>query len=285
VKRLAVIVGVVAVAVGVAITYWQVTADLPPQVIAGRPDAGPPSQWTVEVTYIAGSGVLLSSGGTQVLIDGLFREYQTYPYLPQPHQDLIETAKAPFDRIDLILVSHRHGDHFHPESVARHLQSNSQAFLLSSQQVVDEVRTQPGFAAIASRVTTTAPSVPQRIAMSVAGVQVDVLGLGHGTGRNRDIQNLGHVITVGGMKFLHVGDADPTAAIFEPLKLDEQGVDVAIIPMWFLEDGAAVVREHIRPKHIIAVHMARAETGLSARAAEAFPGAVAFTRLLEKRYY
>jgi hypothetical protein len=38
---------------------------------------------TVEITYIANEGVLISSGGKQVLIDGLHREYERdYAFLP-----------------------------------------------------------------------------------------------------------------------------------------------------------------------------------------------------------
>ena len=63
----------------------------------------------VEITYIANEGVLISADGKQVLIDGLHREYgPEYAFLPAAEREKIETAKAPFDQIDLVLVSHRH---------------------------------------------------------------------------------------------------------------------------------------------------------------------------------
>ncbi len=138
-KRLWLGVAVVLVAV-VSVVYF--VKDRPwasdtPSVLAPEALSQPPS---VEITYIANEGVLISAGGKQVLIDGLHREYgPEYAFLPAADREKIETAKAPFDQIDLILVSHRHLDHFHPESIGRHLQHNSKAVLVSSQQVVDEV--------------------------------------------------------------------------------------------------------------------------------------------------
>lgn len=282
-KRALVSAGLLAAVIALGMAYAGFSEVLPPQTVA-EPTA-PPAQWSVELTYIANEGVLIRSGDTQVLIDGLFRAYSSYPFLPQPHQEQLETAMPPFDAVDLILVSHRHGDHFHPEAVSRYLQSNRTAKLVSSEQVVGEVRAQvPNDAAIASKITMVTLPVGQRVFMTPAGVPVEVLGLGHGT-RHGDIQNLGHIVTIGGKKVLHVGDADPSTGIFETLNLDEAGIDIALLPGWFLTDFAPVVRERIRPRHIIAVHLARGATSLDVRAARAFPDAVPFLRLLEKRYY
>jgi hypothetical protein len=134
VKRALVTVGLLAVVIAVGITYAWRSEALPSQAVAEP--ASPPAQWSLEITYIANEGVLLRSGDTQILIDGLFREYSSYPFLPQPHQEQLETAMPPFEGVDLILVSHRHGDHFHPEAVSRYLQNNRTTRLVSSEQVV-----------------------------------------------------------------------------------------------------------------------------------------------------
>jgi L-ascorbate metabolism protein UlaG (beta-lactamase superfamily) len=264
------------------------SAPNPDSVVAAG--AADPQRATLEITYIANEGVLISSGGKQVLIDGLHREYQrAYAFLPAPQRDLIETAKAPFDNIDLILVSHQHLDHFHPESVGLHLQHNPGAALVSSQQVIDEVEKKfKGYEAIKARVTGATPPLKGRMALKAAGIEVEFLGLGHGTERHASIQNLGHVIKLGGKKLLHVGDADTSAEIFAQFNLDEEGIDVAFIPYWFLlgEAGQTVIREHIKPKHIIAVHVSPSEgEKVAGQIKQIFPNAVAFTTMLEKRLY
>jgi L-ascorbate metabolism protein UlaG (beta-lactamase superfamily) len=275
----------------ISIACWMMLGSAPNPVVASEGAApSPPPQATLEITYIANEGVLISSGGKQVLIDGLHREYQrSYAFLPTEQREKIETAKAPFDKIDLILVSHLHLDHFHPESVGLHLQHNPKAALVSSQQVIEEVEKKfKDYEAIKARVTGATPPLKTRMTLKAAGIDVEFLGLGHGTGRHASIQNLGHIIKLGGKKLLHVGDADTSAEIFGQFNLDEEGIDVAFIPYWFLlgEAGQTVVREHIKPKHIIAVHISPSEAEkAAAQIKQVFPNAVAFTTMLEKRHY
>lgn len=264
---------------------WLILVILFVAVVAAAPQAP-----TVEITYIANEGVLISSGGKQVLIDGLHREYERdYAFLPPAEREKIETAKAPFDKIDLILVSHRHLDHFHPESIGLHLQHNPKATLVSSQQVVEEVKKNfKNYAAINARVTATTPPWRERVAMKVAGIDFEILRLSHGTGRHATIQNLGHIIKLGGKKLLHVGDADTAIENFEKFNLDEEQIDIAFIPYWFLlgTEGQTVVRDHIKPKQIIAVHISPGESERTiTQMKQLFPGAVAFTTMLEKRTY
>ena len=250
-----------------------------------------PSGATLEVTYIANQGVLLAAGTTQVLIDGLHREYRSsYPFLPEPYREQIETARPPFDEIDVILVSHAHLDHFHAESITRYLTHNTRTTLVSSEQVVSEIQTQKGYAAIASRVKTITPPLTQRVATTVAGIPIEVLGVGHGrSGRHATVQNLGHIVKLGGKTLLHLGDASPDDnEIFDALNLEAAAIDVAFLPVWFLtsDDGAAIVRQHIRPKHIVAIHMpAHDPQRAAADIRQRFPDAIAFTTLLEKKFY
>lgn len=286
-KRVLLGVAVLLVAI-IAVVYF--VRDRPagaPPVLASEALSQPP---TVEITYIANEGVLISSGGKQVLIDGLHREYgPEYAFLPAVEREKIETAKAPFDQIDLVLVSHRHLDHFHPESVGRHLQHNSKAVLVSSQQVVDEVEKNfKDFQVIKSRVTAATPPWKERVAMRVVGVDFEILRLRHGTGRNAEIQNLGHIIKLGGKKLLHVGDADTAVENFEKFNLDEEGIDIAFLPDWFLlgSEGQSLVREHIKPRQIIAVHVSPADgEKVAAQIRQAFPNAIAFTSMLEKKQF
>jgi L-ascorbate metabolism protein UlaG (beta-lactamase superfamily) len=186
-------------------------------------------------------------------------------------------------------VSHLHRDHFHPESVGRYLVHSPQTILVSSEQVAGEIETRfTDYAVVSSRITTVTPPLMHRVAMTVAGIDLEVLGVGHGTGRHGSVQNLGHLITLGGRKLLHLGDADTAPAILEKLRLDEEGIDIAFLPLWFLTGtaGPVAVREHIKPRHIIAVHMPAAGAAQATEQIKrTFPDAVAFTILLEKRRY
>ena len=124
--------------------------------------------------------------------------------------------------------------------------------------------------------------------MKVAGIDFEILSLRHGTGRHATIQNLGHIIKLGGKKLLHIGDADTAVENFEKFNLNEEGIDIAFIPIWFLlgNEGQTIVREHIKPKQIIAVHISPSEAEkVTGQIRQVFPDAVAFTTLLEKKQF
>ena len=245
---------------------------------------------SVTVRYMANEGVLIASADKQVLIDGLHREYKpAYLFPPPEMQAILENGRAPYDKINLVLVSHMHLDHFHPESIGQYVKSNPRAVFASSQQVVDEVaKNFPDYEKIKSRIKPVTHEWKKTSELNQDGIKVTFLGLRHSGERFKDIQNLGHVIEIGGKKFLHIGDADMTAENFNSFGIAARGIDVALIPYWFLisKEGRAFVKEQFNPKAIIAVHIPPAEAdAVIAQLNTDLPEAVAFTKLLEERSY
>ncbi|HEX6048788.1 MAG TPA: MBL fold metallo-hydrolase [Gemmatimonadaceae bacterium] len=256
---------------------------------AGAPHAaGTPQQPGISITFLANEGVMLSSGTKTVLIDALFQNYGPGFAVPADStQAALASARAPFDSVDLVLVTHRHGDHFHPAPVATHLRANPRATLLTSQQVIDSLRhhVQPNDAIRPRMMSrTTRPGARQRV--TVNGIAVELLGLPHGSFRHRRVEHLGYIVELGGRRVLHVGDTDIGEDAFRPFRLDTARIDVALVPQWMVtsDDGREVIRRWIRPKQVVAFHV---DEGGGERANQAvraaLPGAVAFTRSLETR--
>jgi L-ascorbate metabolism protein UlaG (beta-lactamase superfamily) len=292
-RRLWLVLGILVVAtiisLGVAATYLLRGAPLSDVALAPLDPVAQPT--AIEITYIANEGVLISAGGKQVLIDGLHRNeraFSHYAFLPPAEREKIETAQAPFDKIDLLLVSHRHYDHFHAEAIGQYLKHNPKAALVSSQQAVSDVAQNfKEYEVIKTRVMGVTPPLKERVDVKVAGIEFEMLGLGHGAAF-REIQNLGHIIKLGGRKFLHVGDVEPDAEIFAKFNLTEAGIDIAILPFWFLvqKEGQTIIKEQIRPKHLIAVHMETLKAAsITGQIKQAFPDAAVFTTMLEKKRY
>lgn len=244
----------------------------------------------LSVTYIANEGVLISAGGRQVLIDGLHRFYDVaYASPPTPLLTALESAQSPYNKISLVLVSHLHGDHFHPESVGLHLKNNPAAVLVSSEQIVSRVKEQfAGFSEIEKRVTQLTPAWKTKSEFKAEGIRLQVLGLRHSGANFIGIQNLGHLIEIDGKKLLHIGDADMTAENFASFRLQEEGIDVAFIPFWYLQSnsGRTLIRDHIRPKQIIAVHVTPADAeSIATQIKQTNPEATVFTRILETKNF
>ena len=248
--------------------------------------AGPAvAQDGVTVTFLANEGVLLSSGSKKVLIDALFLKYETgYAVPADSTQRALAGAIAPFDSVSVVLVTHRHGDHFHPAPVAAHLRSNARAMLLTSRQVIDSLRSHVGVAAMRAlrvRQRTTPPG--ERHREIVDGVTIDVLGLPHGGRRHRAVEHLGYLVHLGGRRVLHVGDTDISAESFAPFRLDTLAIDVALLPAWMVTSraGREVIERWIRPRAVVAFHAGADDASSTERAVrKAWPGAHTFVRSL-----
>jgi L-ascorbate metabolism protein UlaG (beta-lactamase superfamily) len=253
------------------------------------PPPRPNASAGLRATYLANEGVLLEAGETRIIIDGLHRPYEPeYATLAEPARNAIEHAAPPWEGIDLLLVSHRHGDHFHPEAVGRHLARAPGTLLVSSAQVADELASNySGFSRVSARVTSLGWAPGRSETRQFEGAVVTFFGLSHGTGTMATMQNFGHLIEIGGSTALHVGDAEPTAENFAPFNLPARKIDVAFLPWWFLVKAGplAVVRSQIAPKRIVAVHIGPAESAeVVAELRQHAPDAVPFVRPLEDHW-
>jgi L-ascorbate metabolism protein UlaG (beta-lactamase superfamily) len=240
----------------------------------------------VTITFLANEGVMLSSGGQKVLIDALFLKYGPGYAVPADSTlASLQRARIPFDSVDVILVTHRHGGHFHPVPMAAHLRANPRATLLTSQQVIDSLRGSLSAEELRSRrilSRTTAPGMRRR--ESIAGIAVELLGLPHAGTRHRIVEHLGYVVEIGGRRVLHVGDTDVTEANFAPFRLDTARIDVALIPNWVVttEEGRRVIERWIRPRQVIAFHVGANDGDRTIRdVRSAMPNAVTFVRSLD----
>lgn len=211
------------------------------------------------ILYLANEGLLLSSDGEAVLIDGLHRPYEPeYAVLEPEARGLAERAEGPFAAVELVLVSHPHRDHFDADAVRSHLSHNSDARLISSPQVVEAVTAGlPDDASIRRQIDPVpyAPGQSQR--HEVGRIAVELIGLPHGSARFADVHNLAHIVTLAGVTLLHVGDASLDDPILAGLDLPARSLDVASLPYWYFlgEDGFATVQRLIGARRYYAVHI------------------------------
>jgi L-ascorbate metabolism protein UlaG (beta-lactamase superfamily) len=242
------------------------------------------------IRYIANEGVLIRAGNRQILIDGLHREYKpAYAFPPADLLKSLETAQKPYDKINLLLVSHVHLDHFHAASIGLHLKNNPGAILASSEQITGEVaKNFADYEKIKSQIKPVTYEWKKTVEYNQDGIKIRFLGLRHANAQHISIQNLGHLIEIGGKRLLHIGDADMTAENFAAFNLAKENIDVAFIPYWFLlsENGRKFVKEQFNPKQIIAVHISPNEAEeVSAKLKKDIPELITFTRILEERNF
>lgn len=213
----------------------------------------------VTITRLANEGVIIDDGATRIMIDGLVVEpYALYGGLPESLAKAFRDVTGLFEGIDLALASHQHHDHNQPEFACRFLQHSPRTRMLSSRQVFDLMRERcRQFITTTSQVRVIDPSYGMPVAMREEGAEITAYLLSHGTGKYARLQNLGHLVDIGGLRILHIGDAAMDPADFATAGLDAVALDAALIPFWYFQPGPgmAVVRRFMDAPRKLAVHI------------------------------
>lgn len=260
------------------------------------------------LTYIANEGFLIETGQKSILIDALFGEKEL-GFCDIPTSGAIQAmtaAKDEFAAIDVIAVTHRHLDHFYAPFVAAHLSNNEQGKFISCEQTVDLLSTEEGYAEIRDRVIESTPDSLFYQDTLLNGIGVRVYRLAHGpyleedplTGksvnRHRNIQNLGFLFNINGIKVFHCGDSSPRCMDdYEHFRLDQEDIDIALLGRGFLAStngfGIDIIRNLIKPDHIVLMHIHHENNSyykdIANQVKDEFPSVTIFESLMDSKVF
>ena len=224
----------------------------------------------IKVTYIANTGFLITSGTQKILIDAIFHNPKI-TYCDIPSEEILfkmEEAQFPFDDVNLILVTHRHVDHFNTISVSKHLKNNKECKLICPHQAVQKIMDECAyFDSIKHQIIDIAIELHSTLDTTVNDIRLRLLELPHApfyvkneeTGeeydRHKDVENLVYLIDIGSRKILHLGDA----TLFmneECFKTLDVNIDLAFIGYYDITDKSIqILSTYLKPKHIIYMHL------------------------------
>lgn len=228
----------------------------------------------MEITYIANDGFLIQASNRKILIDALFGNFES-DWCAVPSSEIIEkmeTSAPPFDQIDLLLISHSHFDHFNPEIVMKHLETNKVGILICPEQVRLELEKDKRFNKLSARVREITPKLETgNQSINVMGLSIQVWMLKHGAyyieneetkkkyNKHKNVQNLGFTIEVKHQKIFHGGDWAYDGKGRKTNPLEQEKIDVA-----FLSLGAylrlygphrRMIDESKKPENIVLMHI------------------------------
>lgn len=214
-----------------------------------------PTEPTLE--YLANMGVLLTGTATTIAIDA-FHHGALEAYAPLRAEDRasLEGATGRHARVDAILVTHRHLDHFQAASVAARLAADAATQLLAPREVIDSV---VAFAP-ALRGSPRVRALAGGEVVTVGEATVRALDLPHNPTRTPRAQNLGYVVTLDGVRLLHVGDADPDPERLRAAIGPRRGLDFAVVPYWYLVPGSPALMDAIGAGRFLAAHVPLSDT-------------------------
>ena len=245
------------------------------------PDGDPP-QNDVTITYLQNDGVLISDGTDKVLIDAIFNSLSGWINLNATEAAKITNAQAPYDDIDLVLITHNHGDHYSPGAVNTHLSNNANAKLIAPPPVAANFS--------GTQIVNINPARGQSQTLTENGIEVEVLHLRHFDAFGNDfsgVQNFGYLVKIGGKNILHLGDVDMTVQNFQNFGLAEKGIDFVLIPTFnapahFMTSHRDALNSQIQPANIIALHLLSGSiASIQQQVNGLYPGATIFTTPLQ----
>lgn len=257
-----------------------------------------------KVTYIANEGFLVEAGGKRIVVDGLFYG-ETINWCDAPTaamREQMESAAGPFRDVDLVLVTHRHVDHFNPEVVAKHLAANKDGVVVGPPQVIAELRGAPGWTErLEEQVREVNLELFGSKRLTIRGIDLQAHRIRHGaymepdpeTGgkRNRHeaVENLAYLVRMPGVGFIHFGDAflRESAEYFDGKRFPKQEIDLVFMEGWS-EESLAIVKKWMSPGKVIFMHMPaereRAER-IAGHVQSLLPNAVVFREPMESRRF
>ena len=233
----------------------------------------------VEVTYICNDGIMISNGEQTVLIDAVNRWGNMPGWIRPSAPELlaIENGDAPYDDIDVIMITHNHGDHYAVVAVSNYLSSHPNTKLIAPPQVLANIS---GFS---SQKVSLSVQQFNKEKVTANGVEIDVLYIKHFnqfTYNFCNVQNYGYVVHMNGKKFMHLGDVDMVNSNMDQLDLLAEEIDVAFIPTFgdlVTNTNKTALIDNANPKDIVALHFLISQiNGSMTQVGNVYPGAFIF---------
>ncbi|NAS32860.1 hypothetical protein GTQ40_17915 [Flavobacteriaceae bacterium R38] len=211
------------------------------------------AQQDVTVTYTGNMGVLITHNNTSVWIDGLHKKYgDDYLFPPQELVEKLTKGQGTYSPPSLLLFTHKHGDHYNHELINNYLESHPKSIVVGPGQVGKMIKDDKNFA----KVLTDDYSKQEFFHQDI---KIRAFKMDHAGDRHISIENVGHLVSIGGKNLLHVGDTSWNLKnkMFKKLEIDKEHVDVAFLPYWMLLDKNAKsqLKKYFKSTQIVATHI------------------------------
>ena len=267
-----------------------------------------PANKEVKVTYVANAGFLVQIDNKKILVDGLFKNERS-EYYDSPSDDMITNmvgGRGVFQGISLLATSHEHIDNFDAKLTTTFLENNPTAKLIGCSSSVDLLKKESDYDKVKGQVVDL---TPERLTFQdtlINGVEVRVLGLGHGpyfiedplTGRKTNIykyaKHVGFLFKVDGVTIFHCGDSNSNAIDeYQFFHLDQYNIDIAFLGRGFLYQpkgqGVEIMRKYIQAKNYVIMQIQHEDNqyyiDIANIVKDEFPNVKIFTKELESKEY
>jgi L-ascorbate metabolism protein UlaG (beta-lactamase superfamily) len=219
-------------------------------------------QEKIDVTYIANAGFLIESSGKGILIDALFKNgWNTYLTPADSIISKIINQQVPFNKVNLMLITHNHADHFNDSMVVAYLNNNIENVLIAPPSVTNAILQNPAFKKNENQLVELDKINREKNDTTIHGIKIRSFFLQHDT--RPQIENFGYLIDIDGVNVFHTGDYNGSEIFeFGKLQLQNNQIDLALLNyygFWNTDEERKFTEEYIHPKNIVLFHIPPAE--------------------------
>lgn len=217
---------------------------------------------------------MVETAGRKILMDALFGGFRgNWCDVPDEETKVkMENAESPYDKTDLVTISHRHSDHFDAGIVMKHLINNPECILICPEQVDSVLSLQQEYEKVRDKIIAVTPEFILDSVFKISDFEIRVLRLEHShyyekdekTGEkinlHQNTENIGIVIRTNGVKFFHCGDSNPMdEKEFKNFNLKKDEINIAFLERLFMyhitAKGIEIIENYIQPEHIVLMHI------------------------------
>ena len=220
------------------------------------------TEYKIDVTYIANAGFLIESSGKKVLIDALFKNgWNNYLTPADSIVSKIINQQAPFNQVNLMLITHNHEDHFNDSLVVAYLNNNSENILIAPPLVTNAILKNPALRKNENQIVELDKISREKNDKTINGIRIRSFFIQHDS--RPQIECVGFLIDINGIKVFHSGDFNGSETVeFGKLELQKEQIDIALLNFygfWSTKEERLFTEEYIHPKRITLTHIPPAE--------------------------
>jgi L-ascorbate metabolism protein UlaG (beta-lactamase superfamily) len=222
----------------------------------------------LKIINIGNEGFLLESTNHKLLVDALYTYgYELFAVPPKEITCKIMDAKAPFDSISLLLLTHYHKDHCDPVLINEYLSRYKNIpFVTNKPSIVFIDGNCFGFIGKKKQFRVMTPELNQSITETIHNIPVKAFGLKHlsfyrdSIDLEENMFNTSFLFDMDGIRIFHSGDIEMDAfyGYLAGNKKWTDPVDVAFLYYNLLNSGEqdlAYIVKMLNPKYIVLMHL------------------------------
>lgn len=211
-----------------------------------------------EIRWLANMGLCIQGKYGKYLVDPMPKgSNPVFPGLPLGVAQAVKEGYAPYDQVNLLLVTHAHNDHYAPEPLAAFALHNPDAKVVSGADVIREARR---YAPKARNLVPLCPPLFAGEGLAFSRMHLTAVSLRHSDKRFSHVYNLAFVLREQ-WTLVHTGDADCTEDNLAALHAVCGPDALLVAPFhWFsVPESRKLVRRLLKPRCMLLCHLPRPE--------------------------